>query len=379
MAPRAERADHAAGIQARRRAFLSVVFGTGSKTERAGKMKNAAGVNHGVQRGSRHIVVVANAFGADLIRGAGHQGVLPALVDAGVAGFEVRRELIADADNVPDALRAIGAAIAEAGLYAVFSTPSTLFNAEGVIDLEALAHALDEALALDARIVKLQLGRAAPGWEVSLGALDDLLAQASRSTRAGRSCAVRLVVENGQLAAGGVLADALAAFAPQQERARARATGATAADSRSRGAIVDACSAGRTTSFGMTFDVGNWRWTGVDPLDAAVALHAHVDYIHVKGVSGEGARRFAVAPSKDDAGLRAILGALPSHVPLGIEFPVLPQARAWPGTAASPSRSEYDGTGRRVVAPRPGGRVDPALLDAFAGAVRYHARWLATI
>ena len=71
----------------------------------------------------------------------------------------------------------------------------------------------------------------------------------------------------------------------------------------------------------MTFDIGNWQWPGVDPVEAARKLADHVEYIHCKAVTGEGARRFAVAPAADDPVFAAVLPLLPRDVPRGIEFP----------------------------------------------------------
>ena len=80
-------------------------------------------------------------------------------------------------------------------------------------------------------------------------------------------------------------------------------------------------SAGVADMLGMTFDVGNWEWSGEAPLACARALAPYVEYIHCKSVAGEGARRFAVAPAGSDAGFAAVLAALPGDVPRGIEFP----------------------------------------------------------
>ncbi|MCM2547942.1 TIM barrel protein [Burkholderia glumae] len=234
------------------------------------------------------VVIVASAYGADAIRREGHAAFVAAAAQAGAAGFEVRRELFAAPhDASRHALAALGTAIAAAGLWAVYSTPAGLYRDDGALDREALAAALAEADALGARFVKLQLG----GFAGATQARD--LAEALRGTRA------RVLVENGQLALGGTLAQFTALFAALRE-------------------------AGAAGLIGMTFDVGNWIWPGEVPLDAAGALAAHVEYIHCKAVAGEGARRFAVAPRPADPLCVPVLAALPRHVPRGIEFPFDP-------------------------------------------------------
>ncbi|SAL49319.1 xylose isomerase domain-containing protein [Caballeronia humi] len=239
------------------------------------------------------VVIVASAFGADAIRRDGHAFWAAAAARAGANGFEVRRELFADdADAAPDALRQLGDAIRALGLWAVFSAPATLFADDGALDLGALDLALDEAAALNARIVKLQLGGTSTGIATDAVTLDHALTAISKS-------GAQVVVENGQLRAGGTIDAFASLFSALPEAPRALT---------------------------MTFDTGNWLWAGETPLDAAARLAPYVTYVHCKAVTGEGARRFAVAPAADDAHFAALLSALPADVPRGIEFPFDPAA-----------------------------------------------------
>lgn len=232
------------------------------------------------------IAIVASAFGADAVRVSGHRKWAEASRRAGAAGFEVRRELFGDeADAAPARLAALGEQIAELGLWSVYSTPSSLYTDHGQLDTAALRRALDEAAALGARFVKLQLGGFA-----SEAHGDAIAAQL-------RGADVRLVAENGQLARGGSLRQFVDLFAALEKE-------------------------GHAGLVGMTFDVGNWAWCGVPALDAAVALAPYVEYVHCKSAAGEGARRFAAAPAADDARFAAVLEQLPRDVPRGIEFPL---------------------------------------------------------
>lgn len=234
------------------------------------------------------VVIVASAFGMDAVRTDGHLKWAMASWRAGAAGFEVRRELFADeSDAEPQRLRALGGSIVELGLWSVFSTPASLYTSSGQLDAAALQLALDEAAALGARFVKLQLGGfsgAAHGAAIA--------EQMQRMQRAN----LRLVVENGQLEAGGSLPQFTGLF-----------------DALSREGFSDV--------LGMTFDIGNWAWRDVEPLGAADCLAAHVDYIHCKTTVGVGARRFPAAPAAHDAHFAAVLDRLPRAVPRGIEFP----------------------------------------------------------
>jgi sugar phosphate isomerase/epimerase len=238
------------------------------------------------------VVIVASAFGADAIRRDGHAVWAAAAARAGADGFEVRRELFAsDADAEAEALAQLGDRIRAQGLWAVYSTPATLFRDDGALDIDALALAIDEAAALGARIVKLQLGGTESSVATDPATLDRLMTAIVASK-------ARVVVENGQLKAGGTIGafDALFAALP----------------------------AG--SGLAMTFDTGNWHWAEQDPFDAATRLAPHVAYVHCKAVMGEGARRFAAAPANGDARFATLLAHLPGDVPRGIEYPFIPAA-----------------------------------------------------
>ena len=74
---------------------------------------------------------------------------------------------------------------------------------------------------------------------------------------------------------------------------------------------------------GMTFDMGNWHWTGECPLQAAAALAPQVRYVHCKGVQRLPNRWVAVPLSESSAPWRAVLRALPANVPWAIEYPLI--------------------------------------------------------
>ena len=73
---------------------------------------------------------------------------------------------------------------------------------------------------------------------------------------------------------------------------------------------------------GMTFDMGNWHWTGECPMQAAAALAPQVRYVHCKGVQRQSQRWVAVPLAESSAPWRAVLRALPASVPWAIEYPL---------------------------------------------------------
>ena len=235
------------------------------------------------------VVIVASAFGAQAIRRDGHAAWAEIAAKAGAAGFEVRRELFSyKAQSQPASLYELGQRIRAAGIWPVYSTPASLFDDTGALDERAMEQTLDEAAALDARIVKFQLGGSESAGTVTDCATLDRLIAGIRNSKA------QVVVENGQLQAGGTI-DAFST-------------------------LFDAL-ANRSHTLSMTFDTGNWRWAQQDPLEAARRLAKYVGYVHCKAVQGEGARRFATAPATGDAYLAALLAYLPAYGPRGIEFP----------------------------------------------------------
>lgn len=270
--------------------FLKSLNGTGSSRLNRTEFDGGAQVKQiSRQKAVSEVVIVASAFGAEAIRCDGHAVWASAAAKAGAHGFEVRRELFAsDADVQPSALARLGERIRARALWAVYSTPACLFRDDGALDSDALALAINEAAALGARLVKLQLGGTERAVKTDGVTLDRLLSGVATSR-------ARVVVENGQLKAGGTIGafETLFAALPRQ------------------------------SGLAMTFDTGNWQWAEQDPLDAARRLAPHVAYVHCKAVMGEGGRRFAAAPADGDARFATLLAQLPGDVPRGIEYPFM--------------------------------------------------------
>ena len=73
---------------------------------------------------------------------------------------------------------------------------------------------------------------------------------------------------------------------------------------------------------GMTFDMGNWHWTGECPLEAARSCAAQVVYVHCKGVQRQPQRWVAVPLADSAAPWRTILRTMPRGLPWAIEYPL---------------------------------------------------------
>ena len=225
------------------------------------------------------VSISLSSYGADYVRQRGQEQFLDLLAAAGVTRVELREELFTCA---PDTA-ALSAAIAALRLECLYSTPLELWTAQGVPDPQ-LAQKLDTARALGAVALKVSLGHYHAGCDVA--ALATLLP----------AHGPLLLVENDQTLEGGTPAPLAACLED-----------AAAAD----------------CPLAMTFDIGNWHWTGSDPLAAARRLGHFVRYLHCKGVALDAERPRARVP--DDAELaawEALLACFPADLPRAIEYPL---------------------------------------------------------
>jgi sugar phosphate isomerase/epimerase len=227
------------------------------------------------------ILISLSSYGATDVRRDGQLAFARVAAQAGADGVEVRGELLLRAS---EELPAIADALAR--VRRVYSSPEGLWSPEGTLDRDALERGLHAAAALAAPRLKMSIG----GWHrasaASLPALRDRLADSP----------VELVIENDQTPPAGTL-HALRAFFDE-----------------ARDSALD---------LGMTFDMGNWHWTGECPQQAAAALAPRVRYVHCKGVQREPRRWIAVPLAESAAPWRAVLGALPADVPWAIEYPLV--------------------------------------------------------
>lgn len=228
------------------------------------------------------IFISLSAFGAAEVRRHGQRWFSQLSHAAGADGVEVRSELLQDAATE---LPAIAQTVRVAGLRVVYSSADALWDAGGALDLSALQRALAAADTLGAPRLKMSIGGFGSSSRSTLSALQSCL-QASP---------VELVIENDQTPEAGTLA-ALQDF-------------------------FDAAHA-QGMFLGMTFDIGNWHWSGECPLQAAHALAPQVRYVHCKGVQRQPQRWVAVPLADSSAPWRAVLRALPADVPWAIEYPL---------------------------------------------------------
>ncbi len=189
------------------------------------------------------VLISLTAYGADLALRDGQAALARIAAAAGADGVEFRGELQRGyKEEVSEQREAAG----QHGLSVVWSSPEGLWNDAGSLDAAALDRAFTTALALGATRVKMSLGGYREGT-----ALEALLPWL-------RHDGIELVVENDQTAQAGTVPPLRDFFA------RITALG---------------------ESVPMTFDMGNWHWTGEDPLDAAQVFGAGVATCTAKACS----------------------------------------------------------------------------------------------
>lgn len=230
----------------------------------------------------QQVLISLGAFGAAEVRRHGQLWFSELAHEAGADGVEVRGELLRDgASELP----AIGRAARERSLALVYSSPEGLWQPDGALDTAALDRALQATRQLGAARLKMSIGGFGRDSARSFAALAQTL----------RTGGIELVIENDQTVAAGTLAP-LQSFFAQADAAGVR--------------------------LGMTFDMGNWHWTGECPLEAARSCAARVAYVHCKGVQRQPHRWVAVPLADSAAPWRTILRTMPRGQPWAIEYPL---------------------------------------------------------
>ena len=226
----------------------------------------------------QQVLISLGSFGSAEVKRHGQLYFARLAREAGADGYEVRGELLQDAARELPELAAAGGAL-------VYSSPEGLWSADGDLDRAALQRALAATALLGAPRLKMSIG----GFRAASAATFPQLAQALE----GRG--VALLVENDQTVAAGTVA-ALQAFFAAAERAG--------------------------LPLAMTFDMGNWHWTGECALEAAKACARRVGYVHCKGVQRQPGKWIAVPLAESAAPWRTVLRQMPRGLPWAIEYPL---------------------------------------------------------
>ncbi|MGJ8517700.1 sugar phosphate isomerase/epimerase family protein [Carnimonas bestiolae] len=232
---------------------------------------------------SSPVFICANAYGAQYINAHGQAQSAHIAAEAGATGIEIRQELLSDHDQP---LETLGDKIAELGLECHYSSTELLWLGEHLND--RLHAAIEDAKKLKASLLKIAIG-ALPSEETRRDTLTQLAKWLEGSE-------LTVALENDQTSGGGT-PDALGAALGAFKQAGIKA--------------------------GLTFDIGNWQYVGVNAIDAAHELGRDVIYVHCKGIRREGSELHAAAPAPTElVDWSTMWASFPRHVKRSIEFPL---------------------------------------------------------
>jgi len=234
-----------------------------------------------------NVFITTSAFGTEAVLEKGQGFYFPIIAKAGGVGVEVRKELFSEKDN---SIRELKKLIKQQNLLSVYSVPFSIWKHSGVLNEDHIILAVKEAIDLGAKFVKFSLGEF-NSLQSSINDLKELLIKLNIEKND-----LQVTVENDQTKYGGNI--------------------------KSLNNFLDECLS-KGIPIGMTFDIGNWRWSGEDVYDAAITLARHVIYIHCKHVEFKINKWVTLPlPKENDSKWREILSVLPQDVPKAIEFPI---------------------------------------------------------
>lgn len=229
------------------------------------------------------VIVPMNAFPQEMLSEKGQQSLIPVIAQAGAYGAEIRRELFA---KPPFPLASIRQELETHKLFAVYSAPIPVWEEDGSLNREGLAAVFQEAKEAGAGWVKTCLGH----YSELRSGLPELKVFLESEP------AVQLLVENDQTPHGGSIERLKAFFVRAQEH---------------------------RIPVKMTFDIGNWRFSGEDLQRAIASLRAYTGYLHLKHVEAIDGRLVTLSlPEGNDQTWRQACASFPKVMARALEFPI---------------------------------------------------------
>lgn len=231
----------------------------------------------------KQVIVPLNAYKAERMTEREQEELISASAKAGADGVEIRRELLL-LDTL--SFSKLGRYIGSQGLFSIYSAPIELWKENGQFNHHLITLALREAKELGANMIKFPLGH----FQSGISCLQEL------SAAWEEYAACMLLVENDQTEHGGNIKRLTSFFE-------------TASTSK--------------LPVKMTFDVGNWAYTGEDVYEALEELCPYTVYVHLKHVEKkEGSLVTLPLPFDADAEWRTILAQFSDNILTALEFPL---------------------------------------------------------
>lgn len=235
-----------------------------------------------------NVIVPINAFDRFEVLKKGQTSFIRLIAASGAYGIEIRRELLSDQDPSLDQIKQ---EIEQYQLFTVYSAPIELWKANQELNDTELYEIFQEGKELGAKWIKVSLGHFQKG-QSNLFELNTFLNQHQE---------IQLFVENDQTLHGGNINHLSSFFESASEQG---------------------------TPVKMTFDAGNWYYSGQDVDDAVSKLAPYVEYLHLKQVENDHGEFITVPLQKDGShNWEKVMNRFPSEMVKALEFPIEPKEK----------------------------------------------------
>jgi sugar phosphate isomerase/epimerase len=234
----------------------------------------------------QNVIVPINAYDRFEVLKKGQASFIRLIAESGAFGIEIRRELLSEQDPP---LNRIRQEIEPYHLFTVYSAPIELWKVDHGLNEKELHEIFQEGKELGAKWIKVSLGHFQKG-QSDLIELDTFL---------NKHQGLQLFVENDQTRHGGNINQLTSFFESASEQG---------------------------TPVKMTFDAGNWFYSGQDVDDAVSKLAPYVDYLHLKQVEDDNGEFITVPLEKDGSqSWEKVMNSFPSEIVKALEFPIEPK------------------------------------------------------
>ncbi|MDN3017961.1 sugar phosphate isomerase/epimerase [Paenibacillus sp. BSR1-1] len=233
----------------------------------------------------QNVIVPLNAFDRFKVLENGQESFIQLIAQSGAFGVEIRRELLPVQDPQLDKIRS---EMASNGLFPVYSAPIELWKENHQLNKTELTEIFQEAMTMGAKWLKVSLGH----YQHDASNINDLAAYLNQYKN------IQLLVENDQTSHGGNVSQ-LASFFEN---------------------VTD-----QMVPVKMTFDAGNWYYSGQSVEDALDKLAPYVLYLHLKQVE-EGPITIPLQREGNHS-WKKVMQHFPSTMVKALEFPIEPKEK----------------------------------------------------
>ena len=233
----------------------------------------------------QNVIVPLNAFDRFKVLENGQESFIQLIAQSGAYGVEIRRELLPVQDPQLDNIQN---ELASNGLFAVYSAPIELWKEDHQLNYRELTEIFQEALTLGAKWLKVSLGY----YKKETSNMSELAAFLNQYKE------IQLLVENDQTPHGGNVSQLTSFFENVTEQ---------------------------KVPVKMTFDAGNWYYSGQSVEDALDKLSPYVVYLHLKQVE-EGPITVPLQREGNHS-WKKVMQHFPSTMVKALEFPIEPKEK----------------------------------------------------